>query len=163
MACVVSKVVLLRHTAKSILSRAQKKMNKLSFLIVLFILACIGNEVYVYLNSRSDAFQNYKDYATEMAYENRRWPPFSSIEGSIVNVVYTLVSLEHEENDVIRLVAYQSVHFRKDFSLLKVGDMDIAKTRHDVLMTQEDGSWQVVELLPGLTEVKSLRDSVELE
>jgi hypothetical protein len=78
-------------------------------------------------------------------------------------VTYVLQSVEPRDENAIRLVAVQAVHFKRSFGPVSLGDRKIAKTQHRVLMIREGGSWQISELEEGVTEISSLRDAFRTE
>jgi hypothetical protein len=134
-------------------------VRKCGFVLVLYILACIGRDLYDHFSSRNDAFRAYQEEATRLVKSRRHDPTFESVEGYIADVLYRLESLEHEAEDKIRLVAIQAVHFQRSGVINSWVGRKVAKTRQRVLMTRDRGTWRISELEEDLTEVSNLGDA----
>jgi len=138
-------------------------MKKLCFLILLFISASVGREIYGYFSSLSGAFEGYKDHAAKMARSGAHEQTLEPVEGHLVDVSYILESVKREGRNNVRLAAIQSLHYETGFGVGNWGDRRIAKTRHDVIMVRKDGRWQISELQRGVTEITRLADSLGTE
>ncbi len=137
------------------------ELKRLSWILVLFVLASAGSEIFHYTNSLAEAFGAYQDQATTIAKARRHDPPFKPLGGYIIDVTYILVSVEQEGRNAVRLVAIQSVHFQRGLPTLNWGARKIARTRQRALMTKSHGRWQISELEEDTTEFATLADSFE--
>ncbi len=138
-------------------------MKKLIFVLLLFFSASVGREIFDYFSSLSEAFGAYKELATKMAHVDTHQQTLEPVEGYIVDVYYILESVQREGLDNVRLVAIQSVHYKKGFGIGNFGERRVLKTRHDVLMVRADGLWQISELQQSATEVTRLGDALSTE
>lgn len=133
-------------------------MKKVYWFLSLLILVNVGIEIYVSLDDVAKASRAYQDEATLLAHSRRLEPPFTEIHGHIVDVTYILESMQRESDHAVRLVALQSVHFRKGASIGNWGSRRIARTRHHVLMIKTEGRWRISQLEEGGTEIGGIEN-----
>lgn len=138
-------------------------MKTISFALALFILASIGREAYEHYAVPYRAYLVYQERATALARERRTEPPFGSIGGVMSDVFYNLESLERESENKVRIVAVQSVHFRKNTLMENLGSREVARTRHHVVMIQRGDSWETSLFEVDATEVTTVKDAFDAQ
>lgn len=135
-------------------------MRKLPLVLLLYVLACIGREVFDYFETRLQAYRAYQSQASVLAKERRHQAPFDSIDGYIVDILYRLDSIERSTEHEVRIVAVQSVHFQRGLSVGNWGGRRIARTEHRAVMRRHGRDWQICVLHEGSTEVADLGNVV---
>jgi hypothetical protein len=128
-------------------------MKKLYLILWLLIFMSFGRGVADFLDAQFGAVRAYKEQAAEAARARRHQPPYAAIDGRIVNVSYRLLSIEYVDEDRLRLIALQSVHFQKGSLIGNLAGRKIAQTPHNVLMFRNEDRWEISVLEEGVTEV----------
>ncbi len=136
-------------------------MKKLSFVLALFILACIGREAYEHLAVPYRAYRVYQERATAMARERRSEPPLASISGIMTDVFYSLETLDREAENKVRIVAVQSVHFERGTLVQTLGSREVARTRQHVVMMQIGDDWEISQFEEDATELSTVKDEYD--
>ena len=136
-------------------------MKKLSFVLALFILACIGREAYEHLAVPYRAYRVYQERATAMARERRSEPPLAAISGIMTDVFYSLETLDREAENKVRIVAVQSVHFERGTLVQTLGSREVARTRQHVVMMQIGDDWEISQFEEDATELSTVKDEYD--
>jgi len=135
-------------------------VKKISLLLMLFVLACVGRELFDYISARQAAYLAYEDQATKLARSHRRDLPFADIGGYIIDVMYDLESITRKTEHEFEIVAVQAVHFQRGLPFLNWGARQIVKTRQKALMRRSEGQWLVSELEENTSAPAYLSESV---
>jgi len=88
-------------------------VKKLLWLFVIFAAATAVREAVDYFGPMAAAFRAYREEAHKQALERGKKKSFRHIEGNIVKVSHKLESSERPDEDTVRLVVLEAVHFQK--------------------------------------------------
>ena len=136
-------------------------MKKLLWLFVIFAAATAVREAVDYFGPMAAAFRAYREEAHKQALERGKKKSFRHIEGNIVKVSHKLESSERPDEDTVRLVVLEAVHFQKSSERGSFGNRRVAQTRQYVLMVRIDGEWLVSHLEEDATMVVNLSEIAE--
>jgi hypothetical protein len=130
-------------------------MKKLLWLLAMFVVATAIRESYEFFGPLAQAYRAYREEARAQLLTRRDDARFGSIEGSVVEVTYSLESAEHQPDGSVRIVVLEAVQFR---SASDPGPLNrrVAKTRQRVVMRRFEGRWVVSELMEDETEVTEI-------
>ena len=136
-------------------------MKKLLWLFVIFAAATAVREAVDYFGPMAAAFRAYREEAHKQALERGKKKSFRHIEGNIVKVSHKLESSERPDEDTVRLVVLEAVHFQKSSERGAFGNRRVAQTRQYVLMVRIDGEWLLSQLEEDATMVVNLSEIAE--
>jgi hypothetical protein len=128
-------------------------MKKLGWLLAIFVVATAVREGYDYFGPLAQAYRTYREEARAQILSRKDDARFGSIEGSVIDVSYSLESAEHLSDGSVRIVVLEAVRFRKGTDPGPLGDRWVAKTRQRVVMRRAEGRWVVSDLVEDETEV----------
>ena len=135
-------------------------MNRISLILMLFVLACVGRELFDDISARKAAYLAYEEQATNLARSHRNDLPFADVEGYIIDVMYDLESITRKAEHELEIVAVQAVHFQRGLPFLNWGSRQIVKTRQRVLMRRSEERWLISELEENASDPAYLGESV---
>lgn len=132
-------------------------MKKLLLVLGFAVLVAALRDVVGYFGPMAEAYRSYRDEARAATLAAGKGQRFRDVEGNIVDVRYHLETAEPTDDDEVRLVVLETIHFQ-NFSEIGALNRRVAQTRQYVSMKLMDGQWVVTHVEQDATELSDLSD-----